>query len=43
MIRRFCIAVSLGLVVMLTGCATPGSAAWNSMSPPAPSGNYASG
>jgi hypothetical protein len=43
MIRRFSIAVLIGFVVMLTGCATPGSAAWNSMSPPAPSGGYADG
>jgi hypothetical protein len=43
MIRTLCIATSAGLILLMTGCATPGSAEWNSMRPPPPSGDYADG
>jgi hypothetical protein len=43
MITKICFGASVALILLMTGCTSAQYAQWRSMSPPPPSGNYASG
>jgi hypothetical protein len=43
MIRKFCIAAGLGLIVVMTGCVSPDSPEWKKMQPLPSSGSHSSG
>src|SRR5688572_30692681 len=43
MIRKFCIAAGIGLIVLMTGCVSPGSPEWKKMQPLPSSGSHSGG